>query len=326
MRMMATRHNLEGLSRSLHASKLYFGDGAPSPRLVDEAAVSDDGARAPRPQKTDLLVCVLALLTGVIALMGNVAAAPETAIAPMVVPGPEPGMVLIPAGSYAPILRGKDEPERVAVPGFWLDERPVTNGEFLEFARANPKWRRGAVLPLFADAGYLGDWAGDLELGPMAPTDAPVVRVSWFAARAYAAWRGKRLPTTSEWERAAAVGFVSEDGASEPAYKAAALGWFAQPARVPLPSVGQGRPNFHGVHDLLTLIWEWVDDFNTAMVTGESRADSGLERLLFCGAGAAGAQDLANYPGFMRAGMRSALRANYVVPNLGFRCAKSISP
>jgi formylglycine-generating enzyme required for sulfatase activity len=232
-------------------------------------------------------------------------------------------MVLIPAGTYAPVLRGLNEPERVAVPAFWLDERPVTNAEFLEFVRANPKWARSRVSPLFADAGYLGDWLGEFELGPQAPAAAPVVRVSWFAARAYAAWRGQRLPSTAEWERAAAVGFVSENGAAEPAFTQAALAWFGRPMPNPLPAAGQGRPNLHGARDLLSLVWEWVDDFNTAMVTGESRADTGLERQLFCGAGAAGARDLTNYPAFMRMGMRSALRASYVVPHLGFRCAKS---
>jgi sulfatase modifying factor 1 len=236
------------------------------------------------------------------------------------------GMVLIPAGAYAPILRGKDEPESVPVTAYWLDERPVTNAEFLEFVQANPKWSRARVSPLFAEGGYLADWQGEFELGPLAPAAAPVVRVSWFAARAYAAWRGKRLPATAEWERAAAVGFTSESGATEPAFKQAALAWFGRPMPNPLPAAGQGRPNLHGVTDLLSLVWEWVDDFNTAMVTGESRADTGLERQLFCGAGAAGARDLTNYPAFMRAGMRSSLRASYVLPNLGFRCARSVEP
>lgn len=232
-------------------------------------------------------------------------------------------MVLIPDGTYEPILRGRDDPERITVPAFRLDVRPVTNGEFLEFVRANPKWRRSRVSPLFAEREYLSHWSGDLELGPRAPAEAPVVRVSWFAARAFAAWAGKRLPTTAEWERAAAVGFAIERGSDEPAYREAALGWFAQPGGDPLPAAGRGRPNLHGARDLLTLVWEWVDDFNTALVTGESRADTGLERTLFCGAGAAGARDLENYPAFMRAGLRSSLRASYVVPNLGFRCAQS---
>jgi sulfatase modifying factor 1 len=233
-------------------------------------------------------------------------------------------MVVVPAGTYEPILRGSNEPARVNVPAFRLDVHPVTNADFLAFVRQNPKWQRSRVSPLFADAGYLGHWAGDLELGPKAPADAPVVFVSWFAARAFATAHGKRLPATAEWERAAAAGKSSPDGRNEAEYRAAALAWFAQPTPAVLPRAGAGQANFFGARDLLSLVWEWVDDFNSVLVTGESRADTGLERTLFCGAGAAGARDLENYPAFMRAGMRSALRANYVVPNLGFRCAQDL--
>ncbi|MEO5961185.1 MAG: formylglycine-generating enzyme family protein [Opitutaceae bacterium] len=235
-----------------------------------------------------------------------------------------PGMVSIPAGSYAPLLRSKDEPERIPVAAFLLDVRPVTNAEFLAFVREHPAWRRSTVSPLFADTGYLADWAGDLELGPRAPRDAPVVRVSWFAARAFARTQGKRLPTTAEWERAAAAGFATADSANEPGFSNLIFAWFARPTPSPLPASGSGRANFFGARDLHGLVWEWVDDFNIAMTTGESRADTGLERNLFCGAGAVGARDMTDYPAFMRAGLRSSLRANYAVPNLGFRCAQSL--
>jgi formylglycine-generating enzyme required for sulfatase activity len=232
-------------------------------------------------------------------------------------------MVLVPAGEYAPLLRSKDEPERVPVAAFRLDVRPVTNAEFLAFVRSHPQWQRSRISPLFADQGYLGDWAGDLELGAKAPADAPVVRVSWFAARAYAQAAGKRLPTTAEWERAAAAGFTREYGAKEPGFNATVLAWLTRPSPLPFPAAGSGRANVFGVRDLLSLVWEWVDDFNTAMVTGESRADTGLERNLFCGAGAAGVRDPSDFPAFMRAGFRSSVRANYAVPNLGFRCAQT---
>ena len=236
---------------------------------------------------------------------------------------PHPAMVLIPEGSYAPLIRAQDEPERVPVAAFWLDARPVTNSEFLAFVRANPQWRRSAVSPLFADAGYLADWKSDLELGERAPPNAPVIRVSWFAARAFARAQGKRLPTTAEWERAASAGFTTVDGATEPGFKAAVLAWFTKPTPATMPDAGSGPANVFGARDLFGLVWEWVDDFNTSMVTGESRADTGLERNLFCGAGAAGIRDPSDYAGFMRAGFRSSLRANYAVPNLGFRCARS---
>jgi formylglycine-generating enzyme len=232
-------------------------------------------------------------------------------------------MALIPAGTYAPLLRMKDELERVPVAAYWLDARAVTNAEFLEFVRLRPQWRRSRVSPLFADRGYLADWTGDLELGPGAPPDAPVVRVSWFAARAFAQTQGKRLPTTAEWERAAAAGFTTPEGASEAGFASAILAWFGRPTPMPLPASGSGRPNFFGVRDLHGLVWEWIDDFNTAMTTGESRADTGLERNLFCGAGAAGARDVSDYPAFMRVALRSSLRAHYAVPNVGFRCARN---
>ncbi|HZP61286.1 MAG TPA: formylglycine-generating enzyme family protein [Opitutaceae bacterium] len=251
-------------------------------------------------------------------LLLALAAAPGTVLADA-----PAGMMLIPTGDYVPLLRSKDDPASVPVPAFYLDVRPVTNAEFLAFVETNPKWQRSRVSPLFADPGYLGNWAGDLELGPQAPPNSPVVRVSWFAARAYAKWRGKRLPTTAEWERAASVGFTTVHGNTEPAYRAAVLTWFSEPTPSPLPAAGAGRPNLFGVCDLAGLVWEWVDDFNTALVTGESRGDAGLDRNLFCGAGSVGARDTTDYPAFMRAGYRSSLRASYVVPNLGFRCAES---
>ncbi|MFA5057787.1 MAG: SUMF1/EgtB/PvdO family nonheme iron enzyme, partial [Opitutaceae bacterium] len=87
---------------------------------------------------------------------------------------------------------------------------------------------------------------------------------------------------------------------------------------------GSGRPNFYGARDLLDLVWEWVDDFNSAMVTGDSRGAGAAG--LFCGSGATGSRDPSDYAAFMRTGYRSSLRANYTVPNLGFRCAQDLAP
>jgi sulfatase modifying factor 1 len=224
-----------------------------------------------------------------------------------------PGMAWIPEGEYTSFIPPAAGPPTTVVAGYFLDVRPVTNTEFLAFVKAQPKWLRSRVSPLFAEPGYLSDWAGDLDLGSRAPAESPVVRVSWFAARGYAAWRGKRLPTIAEWERAASVGFTSVNGKADPAYRAAALGWYSVPAAVPLPAAGLARPNLYGVRDLVSLVWEWVDDFNAANV-GQDVA---------CGGSAENVRDFSDYPAFMRAAFRSSLRASYVVPNLGFRCALS---
>jgi formylglycine-generating enzyme required for sulfatase activity len=234
---------------------------------------------------------------------------------------PPAGMVRIPAGVYVPLFRTIKDAPQVNVAAFLLDERPVTNAEFLAFVTAVPKWRRSQVSRLFADSSYLDNWASDLDLGAKAPADSPVVRVSWFAARAYAHWAGKRLPSTAEWELAASAGYDRPDGRNDEQLNRDLYAWLARPVPALLPAVGRGRPNFYGARDLHGLVWEWVEDFNTAMVTGESRADSGLERNLFCGAASVGAKDTSDYAAFMRQALRSSLRANNTTTALGFRCA-----
>jgi len=260
----------------------------------------------------------LRVLAGV--LLAIAAAAPVSAA------GAPAGMVLIPAGTYVPLLRAPQDLVRIGVPAFYLDVLPVTNADYLAFVQANPKWRRSRVSPLFADSSYLQQWAGDLDPGPRALPRAPVVNVSWFAARAYARWVGKRLPSTAEWERAASAGYSRLDARSDPDLTRDVQQWLAQPTGDVTPEVDLARPNYFGVRGLFGLVWEWVDDFNAAMVTGESRADTGLERDLFCGSGSVGARDTSDYAGFMRMALRSSLQGNNTTSSLGFRCARDLDP
>src|SRR5690348_9618524 len=120
----------------------------------------------------------------------------------LLVKGPA-GMALIPAGSYRPLFAATHA--RAQVAQFAIDREPVTRADFLRFVRANPAWRKSAIKPEFADGSYLNDWAADLDAGGVAALDEPVRNVSWFAARAYCAAQGKRLPTTDEWEYVAAA-------------------------------------------------------------------------------------------------------------------------
>ena len=185
------------------------------------------------------------------------------------------GMVVIPAGTYAPLQRTTKEAAEVAVGSFLLDERPVTNAEFLAFVTAHPKWRRSQVSGLFADSSYLEHWAGDLELGWQAPPAAPVVRVSWFAARAYARAVGKRLPTTAEGELAAAAGYSRPDGKNDAELKRDLYAWLARPVPAVLAEATTLRPNYHGVRGLHGLVWEWVEDFNPPTISSDSRSTTG---------------------------------------------------
>lgn len=234
------------------------------------------------------------------------------------------GMVAISGGVFKPLFRSTADFKEIAVKRFCLDAMPVTNEEFLQFVRANPRWQRSVVKKLFADESYLKSWAGDLESGTNAPTNSPVTFVSWFAAKAYAQWKGKRLPTVAEWELVAAAATKRPDGENDPELKRALQTWYSTPSDKRLASVGMTQKNFWGVHDMHGLVWEWVADFNTAMVTGDARGDTGLDRQLFCGSGSVGSRDPSNFAAFMRYGFRSSLKADYCIHNLGFRCAKDL--
>ncbi|MBL9208768.1 MAG: formylglycine-generating enzyme family protein [Opitutaceae bacterium] len=234
-------------------------------------------------------------------------------------------MVTVPDGVHRPLFRTARDPVEVRVSAFQIDTVPVTNADFLAFVTAHPKWRRSQVSRLFADASYLNHWAGDLELGPLAPPEAPVVRVSWFAARAFAAASDKRLPTTAEWEYAASAGYSEVDGRNDSQLSRDLYAWLARPVPAIHPVVSTGKRNAFGVQGIHGLIWEWVEDFSTALVTGESRGDAGLERDLFCGSGSLNAKDTSDYAAFMRQALRSSLKANNSTSSLGFRCARDLA-
>ena len=273
----------------------------------------------------------LALALGVAPQVGLVATA--RAAAPEAVTSvPRSESIPIPGGLLRPLYRqpvpgtSRDTLLRRVVPvkvaPFEIDRRPVTNIQFLAFVREHPEWRRSKVSRLYGDKSYLAHWRADLEPGPAAPAESPVVNVSWFAARAYCAAHGKRLPTVAEWELVAAADEKRADATRDPAFLERLRHWYGHPAPSVLPAVGKGFRNRWGIEDLHGLVWEWTLDFNSALVTGESRGDASLERSLYCGAGASNASDFSDYAAFMRFAFRSSLEANYTTATLGFRGAR----
>lgn len=219
-------------------------------------------------------------------------------------------------GIYRPAFPASPGEREIAVRAFWLDREPVTNADYLAFVRAVPAWRRDRARPIFVGDSYLASWAASDALGA-ASARAPVANVSWFAARAYCAWRGGRLPREAEWELAAAADEHRRDASADPAFAARVLAWYEHPTPRALSDVG-GSANAWGVRDLHGLVWEWIDDFTAALVTADSRDPT---RSQVCGAEAAAAKDPRAYATFLRFAFRAALTARDTIPSLGFRCA-----
>ncbi|MEO8050010.1 MAG: bifunctional serine/threonine-protein kinase/formylglycine-generating enzyme family protein [Acidobacteriota bacterium] len=86
-----------------------------------------------------------------------------------------PGMIYYPGGAFP---FGPDK-KPVNLGPFYIDESEVSNADYAEFCSAT-----GCAPPTGAP-------------------DLPVIRVTIAQARAYAQWKGRRLPTAQEWERAA---------------------------------------------------------------------------------------------------------------------------
>jgi formylglycine-generating enzyme required for sulfatase activity len=232
--------------------------------------------------------------------------------------------VRVPGGNFRSTLKYEDTGGRVRVATFGMMREPVTNAQYLDFVRKHPDWQRGRTPLVYAESRYLQHWAAPLVLGARALPRQPVTQVSWFAADAYCAAQGARLPTWSEWEYAAAADATRRDARKDPAWRERILSWYARPAGAPLALVGQGVANVYGLHDLHGLVWEWTEDYASMLVSGDSRDQKSPDRRLFCGAGSIGMDDTENYAVMMRVAMLSALEGSDVTSSLGFRCARDI--
>ncbi len=228
-------------------------------------------------------------------------------------------MVSVRGGSYKPLFRGGADFQLIPVKSFLLDRYAVTNRQYYAFTRQNPKWNKDNIKAVFSDSNYLKHF-------PSAAMDesaeSPVTNVSWFSARAYCKSLDKRLPSLDEWEYVARASDTEFDGSRNPQYRQKILEWYSRPAAEKLPNVRDTEANYWGVYGMHGVVWELVNDFNTALVTGESRGDSQLEQQLFCGAGAVSSADPGDYAAFMRYALRSSYEATYTLESLGFRCAR----
>ena len=119
-------------------------------------------------------------------------------------------MVAVPAGEF---LYGPDK-AKASTGAFWIDEYEVTIGQYAQFVAAlkaeptdkyeapnTPKGHRhenDLWLNIYKAASTGGKYNGsEVSL------NCPAVFVDWFDAYAYAKWKGHRLPTEQEWEKAA---------------------------------------------------------------------------------------------------------------------------
>ena len=161
-------------------------------------------------------------------------------------------MILIPAGEFIRGTNGRlpDEgPEhKMKVNSFYIDKFEVTN---LQYAESLKHTKRKS--PKHFINGQI----------PHGKVDHPVVNVSWYDAKAYCEWAGKRLPTDIEWEKAAR----GTDGRTYPWGNDFNIEYVNSPVRwVELKLIGDTTPvgafekgkSVYGLYDMSGNVWEWT--------------------------------------------------------------------
>jgi formylglycine-generating enzyme required for sulfatase activity/pimeloyl-ACP methyl ester carboxylesterase len=239
-----------------------------------------------------------------------------------------PRMVFIPGGDYKLACWDKPTNQTVALGDYFIDQYEVTNREYREFILAggylrpqywtHPFFRDGKTIAWeeamreFKDrTGMPGprNWSG--QNFPEGWADHPVTEISWYEAAAYAAFRGKTLPTIFQWEKAARNGLFTYLSASimpwgpiDVASKIDGRANFKSNGPRPVGSFEFGMSPF-GAYDMAGNVAEWclnetADGFITAGASWDDLA------YLFGYVG--------SIPAFHRSN------------TLGFRCARNLEP
>jgi len=220
------------------------------------------------------------------------------------------GMVLIPAGEYEMGREGSVDaspPHAVKVGAFYLDVRELSNAEYKVFCDST-----GHRLPFF--------WGMErFRSGEDFPDD-PVVGVSHYDAREYAAWAGKRLPSEAEWEWAARGGLEGQPYPNGEAISAETVNYGNTGASTP---VGSFEPNGYGLYDMAGNAWELVQDFydadyyESSPVEDPRGPESGTMIVIRGGSWHSG-------PGCVRVDRRGTISSGWLDFAVGFRCARDL--
>lgn len=195
---------------------------------------------------------------------------------------------------------------------YWIDQTEVTNGMYAKCV-ADKKCEPPELSSSFSHESYFNN--AEFE-------NYPVIHVSWDDATAYCTWAGRRLPTESEWEKAAR-------GTDERLYP-----WGDAAPNLNLlnykSNVGDTTPvgsypagiSVYGAFDMAGNVREWVNDWYNAtyyQVAPESNPPgpgSGNYKVL-----RGGSWD--NYFFGVRVAFRDRVEPSSTSYSIGFRCAVS---
>ena len=301
----------------------WFRSSPPLSLASAEPAHLEESLPVPQPSPTPL---------------PRVKVTPETATAlPVVIPqsGGEQvaGMALIPAGEFTMGRYANDElatcreyeaecyldwfqdeepVHTVYLEAFYMDLYEVTNAQYkacMDEGVCEPPQRPDS----YTRSSYFGNPEFD---------DFPVINVNWYQAQAYCAWRGGRLPSEAEWEKAAR----GSDGRTYPWGEELDATYtnfnYNMKDTTAVGSYEKGKSPY-GLYDMSGNVWEWVVSLHRSYPytanDGREAASVAGQRVFRGGSwGYVGVSVSAAY--------RNAGDPSESNLDLGFRCARDAAP
>jgi formylglycine-generating enzyme required for sulfatase activity len=214
--------------------------------------------------------------------------------------------------------KSNESPEhQVEVTGFSMDAREVTKAQYDTCVQA------GGCTPAHDSDGTCVAWNGSgfmrVRIPPSpAALQLPAVCVTWYQARDYCAFKGKKLPSEAQWEYAALAGgsapYAWGNARPDPSRCAQANGGGPR-------SPASFAPNAWGLSDMTGNVWEWVNDryqsdyYATSEPREPTGPDVGQYRVIRGGGWYSGPEQL-------RIKNRHWFEPNFGEVSIGFRCVK----
>ena len=236
-------------------------------------------------------------------------------------------MVLVPAGKFTmgtddvdasgksqefgfnePLYLNEQPQREVMVDEFYMDKFEVTNGQFVDYIRA---------LGKYSDA----DIENLKERLQLQQENLPVRNITWHKADEYCRYVGKRLPTESEWEKAAR----GTDGREYP------WGNDWKPEHVnkgqgesdvmPVGSIESGKSPY-GIYEMAGNVMEWTADWYEAYPDAKYVSPNYGNKRKVARGGSWGGVGHYVIPHYFRVAYRFNFEPDQAFNDVGFRCAK----